>query len=324
MDDIPWIEKYRPKNYDDLLLPESLKLEIKHMIENKTIDNMILTGPSGIGKTTTVNCIMHKLYGPYVNQHVLKINASDDRGIKIYSIILNFCKSVLFYKNEDIGKYANCKLIVCDEADNITTKAQKLLNFIMTKYENTKFIFTCNNSYKLNRAIQSKCKIIKYPKMIDNLMFNRLQYICEKENIDIENVALECIIKHSDGDIRCAINNLNAITNRYGNIIRIDDIIGMCDNPNTEMILNIVDKCINKDLYGAIMEIENIKKKGFNIKDIIFNIFNILKSDIKLSMTEKNRIEFLKIVAYTLFKLSKHNENNLQIYKMISKIILLS
>jgi DNA polymerase III delta prime subunit len=73
-----WIEKYRPIKIEDIILEENIKIEIDRIIQNKNIPNMILTGIPGIGKTTTLLCIARKLYGKYMNDTVLELNASDE------------------------------------------------------------------------------------------------------------------------------------------------------------------------------------------------------------------------------------------------------
>lgn len=90
--DVPWIEKYRPRHIDDLLLEENILSKIKKFIKDKDMPNLIIPGTPGIGKTTTIKCIARELYGPNAEEAVLELNASDDRGIKaVIDIITNFC-----------------------------------------------------------------------------------------------------------------------------------------------------------------------------------------------------------------------------------------
>ena len=154
---IPWVEKYRPTNIENLVLETPIYNKIKKIIDDKNMPNIIITGLPGIGKTTTILCIAKILLGKYFEQGVLELNASDDRGIKaVQDSIIYFCKKKLEMEED----YAQHKIVLLDEADNMTTKAQQLVNNLMEKYHSTtRFAFTCNNSSDIIEAIQSRCII---------------------------------------------------------------------------------------------------------------------------------------------------------------------
>ena len=184
--DIPWIEKYRPKHIDDLLLEENTLVKIKKFIKDKDMPNLIIPGTPGIGKTTTIKCIARELYGPNIEEAVLELNASDDRGIKtVIDIITNFCtKKMDLNDNLKEKKYAEHKIIFLDEADNMTETAQLLINNLMDKYhETTRFAFTCNTSSDILEGIQSRCIIMRFFRLRKDFIEERLKYICEKENV---------------------------------------------------------------------------------------------------------------------------------------------
>src|ERR1700744_3148564 len=165
----PWIEKYRPKSIYDLILDKKMFDKIKKIIDDKDMPNIIIMGVPGIGKTTTIKCIARGLFGKFVNDAVLELNASDDRGIKaVQETIMNFCKKKLDLNEDDNGdqckiipkikKYADHKIIILDEADNMTIKAQSQINNLMEKYhKTTRFAFTCNISEDIIESIQSRC-----------------------------------------------------------------------------------------------------------------------------------------------------------------------
>ena len=165
--DLPWIEKYRPDNTDEIYLEPFLLQKIYTIIETKAIPNMILTGEPGTGKTSTILIVAKNIYQENYNENVLELNASDDRGLCIINnTVIPFCQKIT--KNPE-------KLIILDEADSITNKAQHLLSNIITEYKkNCRFVFICNDSTKVNESIQSKCMIINYPKLKDDFINNKL------------------------------------------------------------------------------------------------------------------------------------------------------
>ena len=113
-----------------------------NIIKKREIPNMILTGTPGTGKTTTLLCLMYKLYGPYIKDAVLELNASDDRGIQsINTNVINFCNYLLPYKGEDVP-YAQHKLVIFDEADNMGDKTLPIISSLLDRYSKTcRFVF---------------------------------------------------------------------------------------------------------------------------------------------------------------------------------------
>ena len=132
---IPWIEKYRPTKLKDLILSKTMHDKIKNIIKSGILPNMIFTGSPGMGKTSTVLCIAKKLIGSNYKDYILELNASDNRGLEyINSSVLHFCR-------KKINELNNVKkLIIFDEADNITKKAQNTLANLIEEYRFTIFI----------------------------------------------------------------------------------------------------------------------------------------------------------------------------------------
>ena len=124
---LPWIEKYRPNGTEQILLDDMLLEKINKIIESKSIPNMILTGEPGTGKTSTVLIIAREIFKNDYNENVLELNASDDRGLSIINnTIIPFCQKIT---------KAQEKLIILDEADSITNKAQNLLSNLINEFK---------------------------------------------------------------------------------------------------------------------------------------------------------------------------------------------
>jgi replication factor C subunit 2/4 len=319
---IPWIEKYRPIKIEDILLDIHIQKKVQQFIENLEIPNIIISGIPGIGKTTTIKCITTALYGKYKHDAVLELNAANDRGIKsVLQSMTTFCKKKIDLNiNLDERKYANHKIIILDEADNETIKAQNQLNNLMEKYYNTtRFVFTCNISSKIIESIQSKCILMHYSKVTIEKITSRLDKICQLESVEHENKSLETIAQISNGDVRLAINNLQLIYNAYGKIIE-DKIYDICNKPKQIQINKILDACKNKSYGKAIKNILELQEEGFSEFDIILNMIFVIRNG-NSNLDEKTKILFLNKICYTFYIISKGFNTRLQLTACISGMI---
>lgn len=318
---IPWIEKYRPVKISDIVMDDIIMRELKQILDNKCINNIIITGTPGIGKTTTVKCFANELYGPYYDRYVLEINASDDRGIKIHTDIINFCKTKICYNKDDAHKYANHKLIIMDEADNITIKAQRLINNMMEQFKSsTKFIFTCNSSTKIIHSLQSKCKIIRYPKLSDDHIIARLKYICDQEKLKFKDNALKLIAQISAGDMRTAINIINITYNKYNNITK-SNVLDVYNIPHPDRLKEIIMDCISGNINKAIDNIELMRNDGFCGKDIIVCMFYTLKHEMCNDIDEDTKIKFIDIISQSIYSISNGVDTKIQLYNCILQLL---
>lgn len=316
---LPWIEKYRPKHIEDIILDENTLNKIKKIISEKDMPNIIITGIPGVGKTTTIKCIATGLYGKNASNAVLELNASDDRGIKIVEeAITNFCKKSLNINNGD--KYAKHKMIILDEADNITSKAQHSINKKMQEYNvTTRFAFTCNRSTDIIEAIQSRCIILRYLRLPVSKIIEKLKYICALENIIYDDKAINEIAIISQGDMRSAINVLQMVHNSLMKIT-IQNIYKICDKPQPVLLQQILILCKEKNITEVFKMLGNLKSKGYSDSDIILGMINVLKlANCNLSEKDKNYI--LRKVCNTAYIISKGINTDLQLYACVSDII---
>ena len=317
---MPWIEKYRPRYIEDVYLDEYTKIKMEKIIKDKMIQNIILTGMPGTGKTTTIKCLANSLYGKNISDAVLELNASDDRGTKSADeIIGNFCKKT-YGGNAKDNKNSKHKLIILDEADNLTDKAQHSINKKMDEYNaTTRFAFTCNNSADIIEAIQSKCIILRYSGLTVENMIDKLESICEKEKVEYEIDALKEIAILSQGDMRNAINNLQTTWNGF-KIITIDNVYAVCDRPQPILLENILINCNNNNAAEAFRIINDIIKAGYSDSDITLGLIAILKY--KDTFVEDTKIKMMTTISKYAYNISKGINTKLQMYGMISELIL--
>jgi replication factor C subunit 2/4 len=317
---VPWIEKYRPYTIDELVVDRGTHNKIKKIIDDKDMPNIIITGLPGIGKTTTILCIAKNLLGKYFREGCIELNASDDRGIKaVQDSIIYFCKKKLEMDSTEDRKYAKHKIVLLDEADNMTKKAQQLINNLMEKHHNTtRFAFTCNNSSEIIEAIQSRCIIFRYQRLSNEQVITRLKVICEKENIEYDDEGMNALILTAQGDLRKAINNLQLIYNGY-EIINEENVYRLCDRPHPMIIQNIFVACNDRNVKEALQLLEQLKADGFSSSDISISMIDTIKTT-KMELDEATKIKFLYEVCKTCLIINRGVSSYLQLTGCIAKL----
>jgi len=312
-----WIEKYRPRTIDSIIIDNYTRKKIDTMLTNKSMNNIIITGVPGIGKTTTLLCMAKQLLGKYTKIAVLEMNASDHRGVKTVESIELFCKKTF---QTDSDQYAKHKIVILDEADNMTSKAQKLINKLMQKYyKTTRFAFTCNTSSKIIEAIQGRCMIFRYKKIGKEQLKNKLKIICESENVNYVDSGLDAIVTISRGDMRQAISNLQLVSGN-SKIMNHNSVYKICDSPQPYYIRDLFNMCVNKDLVGSLKILYILINKGYSIDDISLTMIDTLKSPITKHISEDVRINFMKEISKTYLIVSKGVDTQLQMSGCIARL----
>jgi DNA polymerase III delta prime subunit len=182
--ELPWIEKYRPKVLDDVIGQDHLMVALRAMIANNSLPHLLLCGPPGTGKTTTILAVANAMYDtPSQRQeHLIELNASNDRGINVIrERLIPFANTLT----------AKPKLIVLDEADNMTIDAQLALKRLMeVSAETCRFCLICNQVTAIDPGVVSRCSKQEYTAIPPADKWRRARYICEQEALHINEDAL--------------------------------------------------------------------------------------------------------------------------------------
>src|SRR4030067_3679903 len=179
-----WVEKYRPKNLNEIVDLLDIVHSLKAFMRNpKTRPHLLLAGIPGTGKTTVALCIARELFGQSWKTFTLELNASDERGIDtVRERIKDFSRySRAAFGNVPFG------LIILDESDQMTGPAQTALRRIMeTSSRTCRFILICNQSGKIIEPIQSRCAMSRFSKLDRRAMVDHLCCIAKKENVTLK------------------------------------------------------------------------------------------------------------------------------------------
>jgi len=205
LSELLWAEKYRPRSLDEIVNQEEIVKRLKKFVEEKNMPHLLFVGPPGTGKTTAAHALAHDLYGENYRQYMLELNASDERGIDtIRTKVKEFARS-------RTPPNVPFKIVLLDEADNMTADAQQALRRLMEMYTvSTRFILIANFPSKIIEPIQSRCAIFRFTPLKKEDVIARLKWICEQEHCKYTMEGLETIYEVSEGDMRRAINILQA------------------------------------------------------------------------------------------------------------------
>ncbi len=315
----PWVEKYRPRVLDDVVNQVGIIKRLKQFIkdESKSMPHLIFAGSAGIGKTTTALAMVRELYGKKMapNRTYLELNASDARGIDVIrTYVKDFAKA---RPQMDIP----FKILILDEADNMTAPAQQALRRTMEKYtRNCRMILICNYSNKIIPPIQSRCVVFRFSSLNNEDIKERIKQLAKLEKINLTPDGLNAIVDVSRGDCRRAINYLQSC-GTISKKIDQDIVFRVAGEVPPDKIKEILKTAIEGQLQLSIKLLNDlIKEYGLSGRNIVRNIHREVYD---LSVSEDLKIELSKILAEFEYRLSQGGTEEIQLQALLSKIVLL-
>ena len=306
MDHVPWVEKYRPSKFEDIVLEKNNKIILNNIIDGASFPNLLFYGPPGTGKTTTIINLINK-YQDKNNQKrkglKIHLNASDDRGIDIIRNQINqFVNSKTLFGT-------GMKFVILDEVDYMTKNAQQALRYLIQQYSNNiRFCLICNYISRIDIALQNEFIRLKFCQLPEKEIFWFLKHIKENEKMKINMKQIKSIQNLFKSDIRSMINYLQSnqhvcfkknkiITNLFWKKF----IMLLKDNKSNKYIINIIEKkciCFNINKQNFI---KYFVKYLLNNTEYCFND-EWLSLFIKIIHTNSN---IFYILNYFLFKIKE-------------------
>ena len=293
---IPWVEKYRPANFDSIVLDKYNLILFRNILTTNYFPNLLLYGPPGTGKTTTII----NLINTYQNNNdqrnkglMIHLNASDERGIDIIRNQIN----IFVNSNRLFNK--GTKFVVLDEVDFMTKNAQQALKYSIQEYnKDTRFCLICNYISKIEESLQSEFVRVRFNQLPEEKIIMFLNKINLNENLLLKKSNLESIREIFKSDIRSMINYMQSNQMRIKN----SKIIGI------EIYIYISSLIKNGDVKKFNKEFLKINDK-YNI-----DIKNIVKG--YLNFIIKNKREIIDTSNLDLIDFLIHNPESNNIYQI--------
>ncbi|MCH7647983.1 MAG: replication factor C small subunit [Thaumarchaeota archaeon] len=305
-----WVEKYRPTKLSEIINQTEIIGSLKALIKDPTdMPHLLFSGSAGVGKTTTALCLSRQILGDYAKDCTLDLNASDERGI-----------GMVREKVKKFSRFAGMvdvpfKIIILDEADEMTSDAQTALRRIIEDAAKIcRFILIANNVSKIIEPIQSRCAAFKFTSVSEQDVIARLEEIAKKEKVKTDKKGLKAIYEYTDGDLRHAINLMQA-TASLGGITEenVKASAGLTKTSDVDEVLKIA-------LSGKVVEarekmIELIKVYGMSESDFL----KYLNSAVFKSKHSKLS-DILQVIAKYDYRILVGANSEIQLSAMLAEL----
>lgn len=302
---VPWVEKYRPRTVSDVVEQTEVVAVLEKCIAGADLPNFLLYGPPGTGKTSTILAAARQLFGDMYKDRLLEINASDDRGIQIIrEKVQQFSERAVSGVRPDGKPCPALKIVILDEADSMTNAAQAALRKIMeSNAKTTRFCLICNYVSRIIDPITSRCAKFRFKPLQDQMVQERLNLICENEEVACDEATLKALVETSGGDMRRAITCLQSCAKLRGkNIpIEINDVLEVTGVIPDEFLKEFLTVCESKDDIMLQKFMLKVKCNAYSILQMVAQLNEVIVNSNDYSEQSKTIIgDKIGLVMYRL------------------------